>query len=166
MNFEISRVYREIIEDVTRALLSDSEVTLLQPQDIFDLKQLWSRKLREMTMPADRPPRYRDNNSMISSYPNSKPRYIDSVYDNSNDNNMKMNSNNVPNANVYVSVGSDSEEEDSDQKLEAMFPNYMMCLYSKVDKSKHKWKVKLKQGFLNVGKMEYAFDHAHGDLTW
>jgi hypothetical protein len=57
-------------------------------------------------------------------------------------------------------------EVDSEEKLEMQHPNYMMCLYVKVDKNKFKWRVKLKQGFFNIGKSEYVFDSAQGDLTW
>lgn len=125
MNFEITRVYREIIEEVTRGLQTDSEALNMTHKEIFDLKALWTNKLRQISTPDT----YR--------YPR-----------------------------LPMKAETDSSSEHSDERLEAQYPNYMMCLYLKVDKSKLKWKVKLKQGFLNIGRKEYAFDSAHGDLTW
>lgn len=160
MNFEISRVYREIIESVTGSLLQESEGSQMSPQEIYDLKAIWSRKLREMTMPTETSLRYGKNETIMPSYLANKNKFADKTYDSSNE--IKGNVDFYENTTDSLS----DSAEDSDQRLEAQCPNYMMCLYSKVDKSKHKWKVKLKQGFLNVGKMEYAFDHAQGDLTW
>lgn len=160
MNFEISRVYREIIENVTKSLLSDSEVTSLNHEEIFKLKTQWSQKLREMTMPNERPTHFRDMDNIMPSYLSNKNKFADYSHDKSSDSQSVVNTS-------YENVNKvNDSDEDSDQILETMFPNYMMCLYTKVDKSKYKWKVKLKQGFLNVGKMEYAFDTANGDLAW
>lgn len=125
MHFEITRVYREIIEDVTRSLQNDCESLNMTHKEIFDLKALWTNKLRHASIP--------DNYQCPK-----LPERCDF----------------------------DSSSEFIDESLEAQYPNYMMCLYLKVDKSKHKWKVKLKQGFLNIGRREYAFDNAHGDLIW
>lgn len=117
MNFETTRVYREIIEEVTRNLDLPTEMCI-------KLKHDWSHKLREMTQPQER------------------------------------------NLDFKAIHEENSSDYDSDERLEKIHPNYMMCLYVKVDKSKHKWKVKLKQGFLNIGKIEFVFDMGHGDLHW
>lgn len=152
MNFEISRVYREIIEEVTRSLHSDQEHHQISPKDIADLKAVWSRKLREMTAPMER-----YNFRAIQESETIMPSNYSQL---KNDHKREV-------VNFYDDLNEfDSSERDSDERLEALHPNYMMCLYVKVDKNKHKWKVKLKQGFLNIGKSEFVFDNAHGDLTW
>ncbi|KAM0673568.1 transcription factor IIA subunit alpha [Gurleya vavrai] len=144
MNFEISRVYRDIIEEVTRGLLAECDELKMTPKQIAELKMSWGLKLREMTM-MDNGYNFRviQQNEVISPFNNKKEK---------NENEGSENSS--------------LSDSDDDEKLEAAYPNYMMCLYDKVDKSKDRWRVKMKQGFLNVGKSEFAFDTAHGSLYW
>lgn len=63
-----------------------------------------------------------------------------------------------------ININSDSSDDsdDSDNK----YTNNMMCLYDKVTKSKTRWKCNLKQGFINIGTRDYAFNTAVGDLDW
>ncbi|EJW02215.1 hypothetical protein EDEG_03333 [Edhazardia aedis USNM 41457] len=171
MNFETSRVYRDIIEEVGRAIEEDTENIGLSLPQIQDLKLAWGRKLREMTSPPENMSyQYRSLDGfrpqenlayklrgLKSFEPKEPEKKAVKDYE-------KMGlDENLSDSSGYLS---DESEDDLDSQLEAQYPNYMICLYVKVDKSKFKWRVKLKQGFLNIGKAEFVFDNAHGDLTW
>ncbi|KRH92920.1 RNA polymerase II transcription initiation factor TFIIA, large chain [Pseudoloma neurophilia] len=58
---------------------------------------------------------------------------------------------------------SDSEEESIKGRNTK---NFMICLYDKVTKNKHKFRTLLKQGFINIGPEDYAFSTGTGDLDW
>lgn len=61
-----------------------------------------------------------------------------------------------------IPIKGDEDSEDSDR----YYSNLMMCLYDKVSKSKNRWRCVLKQGFINIGNVDFAFNTAHGDLDW
>lgn len=57
-------------------------------------------------------------------------------------------------------------DDNSDESIEPDCDNFLMCLYVKVTKSRNKWKCSFKDGFLNVGDLDFAFSTAHGELFW
>lgn len=150
MNFEMSRVYRDIIEEVMRGLKLEQDEIKMTPKQINDLKNLWGQKLREMTTPTQ---------TEMPIYGIRSIKNNETIF-------PALRSDKIDSKDSFEDLNSEASESDSDEKLEAQHPNYMMCLYDKVDKSKDRWRVKMKQGFLNIGKNEYAFDTAHGSLYW
>lgn len=119
MYFEMSRIYRDIIEEVGKKL-EDSDI---DPKTIMALKKKWFDHL----------------NDRITNY-------------------STLEENNV----IEESV-SDSDEESIQGRNTK---NFMICLYDKVTKNKHKFRTVLKQGFINIGPEDYAFLSGNGDLDW
>ncbi|KAM0687327.1 transcription factor IIA subunit alpha [Conglomerata obtusa] len=152
MNFEISRVYRDIIEEVCRSLKADSDELKLSLKQIGDIKSAWGKKLRDITTPTE---------SFAF-----RPAHCGEMMSPSTFNRTFDKPTLITRYEKVEEPSSELSVSDSDEKQEALYPNYMMCLYDKVDKSKDRWRVKMKQGFLNVGKSEFAFDTAHGSLYW
>lgn len=66
----------------------------------------------------------------------------------------------------YEDELSDMVSSDEVDLIEDKNPNHMICLYVKVNKCKNRWKCVLKQGFINIGSVEFAFNSAHGELEW
>lgn len=62
--------------------------------------------------------------------------------------------------------GSEVTSSDDLELIEDTTGNYMICLYVKVNKSKNKWKCVFKQGFINIGNIDFAFNSAQGELEW
>ncbi|ELQ76500.1 RNA polymerase II transcription initiation factor TFIIA, large chain [Trachipleistophora hominis] len=120
MFFEMSRVYRDIVEEVGRMLENESDVDL---KKIHDLKVMWLNNLTERI----------ENHGDVVQEPI-----------------------------VESASCSDSEDDIKGKNTQ----NFMMCLYDKVTKSKYKWRVNFKQGFLNIGNSDYAFSLGQGDLDW
>lgn len=119
MYFEMSRIYRDIMEEVVKRL-ENSEI---DPKTIHILKKKWYEQL----------------NDRINNY-------------------SKLEENNV-----IEESASDSDEENIQGRNTK---NFMICLYDKVTKNKHKFRTILKQGFINIGAEDYAFLSGTGDLDW
>ncbi|ADM11240.1 transcription initiation factor TFIIA-like protein [Encephalitozoon intestinalis ATCC 50506] len=60
--------------------------------------------------------------------------------------------------------GSSGDSEIIGKKVTA--GNCMVCLYVKVNMSKGKWKCTFKQGFISIGKIDFVFNSAQGELEW
>ncbi|KAM0677467.1 transcription factor IIA subunit alpha [Binucleata daphniae] len=197
MNFEMTRVYRDIIEEVMRGLKAEQDEMKISIKQLNELKTLWGQKLREMTTPTEMPSynfRSISTNETINKSAGSTGS-AGSVSADSAGSVSAGSAGSISSANSVGSICSETThsaktneknddddksvdhksfddfsseltESNNDEKLEAQHPNYMMCLYDKVDKSKDRWRVKMKQGFLNIGKSEFAFDTAHGSLYW
>ncbi|KCZ74648.1 hypothetical protein H311_04385 [Anncaliia algerae PRA109] len=140
MNFEINRVYRFIIEEVCRTVEDESILTNIDSVALKELKTGWYEKLAEYTDLSNMP----DMNRPIS-HLDFEPNY----------NNMMMLDNDV-----YM------DDIRSSETVEENCDNLFMCLYVKVNKSKNKWKCQFKDGFVNIGPMDFAFSTAQGDLLW
>ncbi|KAK6089895.1 hypothetical protein P3W45_001098 [Vairimorpha bombi] len=58
--------------------------------------------------------------------------------------------------------------QSSDEEYEMMedTSNFMMCMYVKVSRTKCKYKCNFKQGFVNLGNVDFAFSNAQGELEW
>ncbi|WUR04776.1 transcription initiation factor IIA large subunit (TOA1) [Vairimorpha necatrix] len=56
----------------------------------------------------------------------------------------------------------------SDEEYEMMeeTSNFLMCMYVKVSRTKCKYKCNFKQGFVNLGNVDFAFSNAQGELEW
>ncbi|KKO76407.1 transcription initiation factor tfiia-like protein [Vairimorpha ceranae] len=56
----------------------------------------------------------------------------------------------------------------SDEEYEMMedTSNFLMCMYVKVSRTKCKYKCNFKQGFVNLGNVDFAFANAQGELEW
>lgn len=186
MNFEMTRVYRDIIEEVMRGLKAEQDEMKISIKQLNELKTLWGQKLREMTTPTEMPSynfRSISTNETINksagstgsagsvsagsiSSTNSVGSICSETTHSAKTNEKSDDDDKSVDHKSFDDFSSELTESDNDEKLEAQHPNYMMCLYDKVDKSKDRWRVKMKQGFLNIGKSEFAFDTAHGSLYW
>lgn len=140
MNFEINRVYRFIIEEVCKAVEEESILTNIDSSAIKELKTGWFDKLTEYTDLSNLPEVNRPI-THIDFEPSFKPFCLEG---NEESDDLKS---------------SESVEEDTCENL-------FMCLYVKVNKSKNKWKCHFKDGFVNIGPMDFAFSTAQGDLIW
>lgn len=58
----------------------------------------------------------------------------------------------------------DYSEEEYINKLEEEIGVYMVCFYTKVTKSKVKWKCNFKHGFINLDKEDIPYSSATGEL--
>lgn len=140
MNYEITRVYRAVIDDVTRSLEEESVYTNIESSVIEELRRAWFERISEYT-----------DLTKINELKESVAVHIDeNGYIERNDD-----------SNMDESI-SDSSESVYDEACD----NYLMCLYVKVTKSKNKWKCSLKDGFINIGPLDFAFSTAQGDLYW
>lgn len=66
----------------------------------------------------------------------------------------------------YSDEGSENSysEEEYINKLEEDIGVYMVCFYTKVTKSKVKWKCNFKHGFINLDKVDIPYSSATGEL--
>lgn len=60
--------------------------------------------------------------------------------------------------------GSDCMEGELINKLEENIGMYMVCFYTKVTRSKAKWKCNFKHGFVNLDKVDIPYNSATGEL--
>ncbi|KAI5186532.1 hypothetical protein NEHOM01_1532 [Nematocida homosporus] len=60
----------------------------------------------------------------------------------------------------------DLSESDCDIDNEETTKNVMLCLFDKVTRVKDKRRCTLKHGFLSIGRTDYTFNVANGDLEW
>jgi len=62
------------------------------------------------------------------------------------------------------SCSEDFSEEEYINKLEENIGVYMVCFYTKVTRSKVKWKCNFKNGFINLDKEDIPYSNASGEL--
>lgn len=62
------------------------------------------------------------------------------------------------------SLGSDYSEEEKLTQLENSITAYMVCFYTKVNRSKIKLKCNFKNGFINMDNEDIPFSNATGEL--
>ncbi|KAF7682648.1 Transcription initiation factor IIA large subunit [Astathelohania contejeani] len=152
MNYEMSRVYRDIIDTVINSLDSSQDALEIDPQLIHELRCDWTRRIQEYIEPSEPTIQHGLINRVHFQYGQKHytniPQVSDKIY------------NNTEKEFESDELGSTESEEEKDNG------NFIMCLYEKVSKSKNRWRVTLKQGFLNIGNMDFAFSTAHGDLEW
>lgn len=140
MNYEITRIYRAIIEDVIKSLENESLYTNIDISVIEDLKSEWLDKINEYT-DLTKINELRESISVSVDENGYIERKKDDVIDED-----------------YLGSSSSVNDDSGD--------NYLMCLYVKVTKSKNKWKCSFKDGFINIGPLDFAFSTAQGDLYW
>ncbi|KAG0436985.1 Transcription initiation factor IIA large subunit [Dictyocoela muelleri] len=119
MQYEMTRIYRHIIQEVLRSVEEESESLYIDIDTLKDIERNWYKNLT---------------------------KHLDALT--------------FPEQKNFIH--DDEESEDSDRH----YTNLMMCLYDKVTKSKNRWRCVLKQGFINIGNVDFAFNTAHGDLDW
>lgn len=140
MNYEITRVYRTIIEDVIKSLENESLYTNIDISVIDDLKSDWLDKINE----------YTDLTKIDELREGVSLNVDENGYIEQKDEEM---------IDSGCLESSETADEDSGE-------NYLMCLYVKVSKSKNKWKCSFKDGFINIGPLDFAFSTGQGDLYW
>lgn len=141
MNYEMSRVYRAVIDDVIKSLEEESLYTNIELSLLDDLKEDWLTKISEYT-----------DRGKISELRESTSVSVDE--------------------NGYVERDCETQSQDSgigsceSTDSNEYCENYLMCLYIKVTKCRNKWKCSFKDGFINIGPLDFAFSTAQGDLYW
>ncbi|KAK1349094.1 alpha/beta-like subunit of transcription factor IIA [Hamiltosporidium tvaerminnensis] len=156
MNYEMTSLYRNIIEEVSKSLELDKDETFIDINIIQDIKMAWTKKLKEYTSPPDRDSLYYSNVS--SSYNPSEFKSMKRLMAEEVERGREVE--------ARSTVSDDLSLTESDEIKEEHTNNYMMCLYEKVTKSKNKWRCAFKQGFINIGNTDFAFSTANGDLEW
>ncbi|EPR77751.1 Transcription factor TFIIA complex subunit Toa1 [Spraguea lophii 42_110] len=149
MNYEMSRIYRDIIDEVCRSLESDATELYFDSNTIADLKKTWTQKLKgyiEKGMVEDNTPKFYGHIPLKGFMTRG---------------NAGAHNVNSPNKNLP-----ECEDSSEEQELENMYNNNMICLYEKVSKTKNKWRCTFKHGFINLGNRDYAFNSAIGELEW
>ena len=61
-----------------------------------------------------------------------------------------------------------SEDDMSDDDPSALFEtnNVIVCQYDKITRSRHSWKLRLKDGIMNINGRDYVFGKASGNTEW
>ncbi|EOB14296.1 Transcription initiation factor IIA subunit 1 [Nosema bombycis CQ1] len=137
MNLEMSRIYKDIIEEVMNKLENEGEAFNISRSVIFDLQNGWAQKIR------------------ASAEAKNENVYEHGVY---------------RGFNSYVDIKNPEDEnyDSDDYELleEEEGSNFLMCLYVKVHRTRTKYKCSFKQGFINIGNVDFAFSNAQGELDW
>lgn len=148
MNLEMSRLYKDIIEEVLGKLETEGESCNISRKIIFDLQNGWSQKIRdniESTRVSES--LYRE----FGSFREAKLKKVEAP---------KVE---IPKESEGEAANSDSEDY---ELLEKEITNHFICLYVKVHRTRTKYKCTFKQGFVNIGNEDFAFSNAQGELDW
>lgn len=157
------KVYEDIINEVVSRLEEDGDSVNIGKATIYELRNDWREKLSEHTrsewtgdgmvnrgMYSQGYPGYGGLRGRVYSFPV----------------NERLERRPKPNS-EEDKYGSEVTSSDDDlEMVEDNTGNYMICLYVKVNKSKNKWKCVFKQGFINIGNIDFAFNSAQGELEW
>lgn len=182
MSSEVPRVYREIIEEVMRATDEDNYHIGIERSVLEEIKNTWIAKICEYTDIGEHKIRhgYIESRNVPEGYYNSTNGYPDYHYRDYSPYNyyQKDRDNKDPEYGQYDGVTDElapqEEELDSDDLSESdcnvnnedSTKNVMLCLFDKVTRVKDKRRCTLKHGFLSIGRTDYTFSIANGDLEW
>lgn len=158
------KIYEDIINEVVSRIEEDGDSVNISRSTIYELRNDWREKLNEYTQSewindsignrelyVQRYPGYGGIGGRTRSFPakesplETEPRFLGEKED------------------EYMSEPTSSDDL---EVIEDNTGNYMICLYVKVNKSKNKWKCIFKQGFINIGSIDFAFNSAQGELEW
>ncbi|KAF9764149.1 Transcription initiation factor IIA large subunit [Nosema granulosis] len=152
MNLEMSRIYKDIMEEVMIRLENEGEAYNISRNVIFDLQNGWAQKIRAYAeMKSENVYEhgiYRGYNSYVDTRP------------------VKTGEQVVKTEGEGSTSSTENIESDDYEMLEEEGSNYLMCLYVKVHRTRMKYKCSFKQGFVNIGNVDFAFSNAQGELEW
>ncbi|EQB59704.1 transcription initiation factor iia subunit 1 isoform 2 [Vairimorpha apis BRL 01] len=139
MNLEMSRIYKELIEEVLLKLELEGEPEGIGRNVIYDIQKGWTQNIRDW---------YETDHN-------------DDFHINETQNIQKQKNFNDLSYEDEMIISSDEEYEMMEDTN-----NFLMSMYVKVTRTKCKYKLILKQGFINMGNIDYAFSNAQGELEW
>lgn len=193
MSSEVPRVYREIIEEVIRKTEEDNYHIGIDKIVLEDIKNTWIKRVCEYTDVSEYKIRngYSERYPMDGYF---EGGYNYSSYNYKNYPSSTKYSGQYPYPYYKEEEGEDDEyhqydgikqederegpeeeELDSNELTESdcgidnegdSTKNVMLCLFDKVTRVKDKRKCILKHGFLSIGRTDYVFNIATGDLEW
>ncbi|KAI5189421.1 hypothetical protein NEMIN01_0484 [Nematocida minor] len=179
MSNEVPRVYREIIEEVIRNTTDDNYRIGMDRAVLDEIKNTWIAKICEYTDIGEYKIRhnYNPNNPGVDGYYNGGYPYSDYGYSREypyyyQDKEEKDHSEDQYDGgagdthNEEELDSNDLSESDCDIESEEPTKNVMLCLFDKVTRVKDKRRCTLKHGFLTIGRTDYTFNVANGDLEW
>lgn len=159
------KIYEDIMSEVVSSLEKDAAAMNLSKSVIGTLYNEWQNKLNDFANKNWGNEADGNRDMYIQRYPGydalRRRGRGGAVKD--NDNVEEVTPENDDYNDDYVS---DPLSSDGLEMIEDNNDNYMICLYVKVTKSKNKWKCTFKQGFINIGNIDFAFSTAQGELEW
>ncbi|KAM0672625.1 large chain of transcription initiation factor IIA [Ordospora colligata] len=154
------KIYEDIINEVISRLEQDEDVDSMSKAAIYDLRNDWRERLIECTQNEW------TGNGGREMY-GQRFRVYKEFSERSNDTLLECRHE----RDVDLGDKEHGEEDVSSDDSEIIgrsgnTGNYMICLYVKVCMSKGKWKCVFKQGFINIGNIDFVFSSAQGELEW
>lgn len=146
----MSRIYKDIIEEVMIRLENEGESYNISRNVIFDLQNGWAQKIRAYSEMKSENVYEHGVYRGYNSYVDTKSTKEEGEAKPTND----------------VDSSNENVESDDYDMLEEEGSNYLMCLYVKVHRTRTKYKCSFKQGFVNIGNVDFAFSNAQGELEW
>lgn len=176
MSNEVPRVYKEIIEEVIKSTAEESYRIGIDRAVLEEIKNTWIGKICEYTDIGEYKIRhnYTDRMNMDPysgysgySYPDygynrEYPYYYEKDEKDQSDDQFDG----IVEQNEEELDSNDLSESDCDIESEEPTKNIMLCLFDKVTRVKDKRRCTLKHGFLTIGRTDYTFNIANGDLEW
>ncbi|KAH9387465.1 uncharacterized protein NEMAJ01_2361 [Nematocida major] len=182
MSNEVPRVYREIIEEVIRSTTEDSYRIGIDASILDEIKNTWIAKICEYTDIGEYKIRHNYSESRVNmeGYFNGGYTYPEYGYNRDYPYYYQEKEEKDPENERYDDqfdgLGEEQNEEeldsndlsesDCDVESEEPTKNVMLCLFDKVTRVKDKRRCTLKHGFLTIGRTDYTFNVANGDLEW
>lgn len=181
MSSEVPRVYRELIEEVIRTTDEDNYRLGIDRAVLEEIKNTWIAKICEYTDIGEYRIRhsYNDGRMGMDGYYNSTYQYPDYTYreypypyyhdkekDSHPDDPYDQYDGIAEPALEEELDSNDLSESDGGVDNEETTKNVMLCLFDKVTRVKDKRRCTLKHGFLSIGRTDYTFNIANGDLEW
>ncbi|EIJ88862.1 hypothetical protein NEPAR06_2078 [Nematocida parisii] len=175
MSSEVPRVYREIIEEVIRSTTENNYRIGIDKNVLEEIKSTWIAKICEYTDIGEYKILTYDNRMGMDGYYSGGYPYSDYGYNRDYPYYYQDKEEKDPSEDQYDGLPEGNEEEldsndlsESDCDIESEEPtkNVMLCLFDKVTRVKDKRRCTLKHGFLTIGRTDYTFNVANGDLEW
>ncbi|KAI5172657.1 hypothetical protein NEFER03_1713 [Nematocida sp. LUAm3] len=179
MSNEAPRVYREIIEEVIRSTDEDNYKIGIEKNVLEEIKETWIMKICEYSDIGEYKIRhgYTEGRIGMDGYYGTYPPYSDYSYrEYPHLRYPKEKEDRDSDYDQYDGLPPVSQEEELDSNdltdsegevnEEETTKNIMLCLFDKVTRVKDKRRCTLKHGFLSIGKTDYTFNVANGDLEW
>ncbi|KAI5181199.1 hypothetical protein NEOKW01_1418 [Nematocida sp. AWRm80] len=185
MSNEVPRIYKEIIEEVIRASEEDTYNIGLSIETLNEIKDTWIAKICEYTDIREYKIRHNYSNPRmgvegyynahlgLQEYNREYPyQYYNEKEDKDSDLDQydgissKRTDNTETPQNEEELDSNELSESDCDVDNDDSTKNVMLCLFDKVTRVKDKRRCTLKHGFLSIGRTDYIFNIANGDLEW
>ncbi|OAG30144.1 transcription initiation factor TFIIA large subunit [Nematocida displodere] len=184
MSSEVPRVYRELIEEVIRSTDEDNYRIGIDKTVLEEIKNTWIAKICEYTDIGEYKIRhsYQEARVPADGYYDSAYGYPDYAYrdypypyyPDRDDKDEKKEGRYDQYDGMSDATPALEEELDSNDLTESdcgvdneeSTKNVMLCLFDKVTRVKDKRRCTLKHGFLSIGRTDYTFNMASGDLEW